>query len=191
MKRLLSLLAVFLSLILPVGATVLEGQVSYTVESARKIAFEGIERSIDPARLESHMQDPDYKENKQVMKGKMQLNNRSVQVFKGFVVPAYAVTYYDNPRYTYYYIKCLNQLAFVDIDEVDVTKEPVQFPFKTYRYDFKGRLLAVGLTTSVDERFLYKSNGKLISHWVGNIGYNAKGKKIGSVEVRNTGNVNY
>lgn len=182
MKKLIILIAGFFATLLPVGSAVLEGQVSYTVESARKIAFEGIERKIDASLFEDYMQDPNYKENKQVMKGKIELKNRSVQVFKGFIVPAYAVTYYDNPRYTYYYIKYLNQLAFVDIDEIDTTKKDIVFPFKTFRYDFKGRLIAVGLTTSLEERFLYKSNGKLISRWSGNTGYNAKGRKIGTVE---------
>lgn len=182
MKKILVLIIIFLFSGTMLRAQVLEGHVSYTVETARKVAFEGIEKKIDASQFDKHMQDRNYEENKLATKNKTELKDRSVQIFKGFKIPAYAVTYYTNPRYTYYYIKYLNQLAFVDIDEADTTKDDISFPFKTLRYDFRGNLIAVGLTTSLEERFLYKSTGKLISHWVGGTGYNAKGKKIGTVE---------
>lgn len=160
----------------------LEGKVTYTVESARELAFEGIPRTIELSLLEGHMQDPDRKENLTALKNGTVLKNRSVQLFKGMLLKAYAVTYYDNPKYTYYYVKGINQLVFTDIDEFDINDKNLKYPLRTMRYDFRGKLIAVGIYVSDDERFLYKENGELISHWIGDVGYNAKGRKIGTIE---------
>ena len=117
------------------------------------------------------------------LKNGADLENRSVQLFKGMIFKAYAVTYYDNPKYTYYYLNAMNQLAFIDIDEVDATKlDEIKYPFRTIRYDLRGNLMAVGIYVSDEERFLYKKDGTLIAHWIGNVGYNAKGRKIGTIE---------
>lgn len=182
MKKILVLFSLIILTVLPVYSKTLEGAVTYTVDSARELAFEGIPRKIETSVLEGHMQDTDRTENLNALKYGTELKNRNVQLFKGFIVKAYAVTYNDNPKYTYYYVKSLNQLAFTDIDEIDILSGDVQFPFRTLRYDLRGKLIAVGIYVSADERFLYKENGKLISHWIGNDGYNAKGKKIGTIE---------
>ncbi len=166
---------------MPAFAMTLEGQV-VTVEMARRLAFDGIERNIDISVFEEHLKDPDYKENKTVLNGKASVTNRNVQLFRGFKVPVYAVMYYNNPKFTYYYVKNINQLMFVDIDEIDVKNDKTTFPYRIFRYDFKGKLIAVGIVISAEERFVYKSNGELISHWEGGICYNKKDKRVGSVE---------
>ena len=175
-------LAVFFAL-QACSETVLEGKITYTVESARKLAFDGIPRTIPHEQIDSYMQDRDRKDNIDALKNGADLENRSVQLFKGMIFKAYAVTYYDNPKYTYYYLNAMNQLAFIDIDEVDATKlDEIKYPFRTIRYDLRGNLMAVGIYVSDEERFLYKKDGTLIAHWIGNVGYNAKGRKIGTIE---------
>lgn len=163
------------------NAQMLEGKVTYTVDTARIAAFEGIKRNIDITEFEKFQQDINRKENLDALKSGANFKDRCIQYFKGMPIKAYAINYFDNPRYTYYYPKLINQLAFIDIDENDNRTEP-KFPFRTMRYDFRGRLIAVGIYVSDDERFLYKENGKLISHWIGNYGYNAKGRQIGEIE---------
>lgn len=182
MKKFLLIILLLFTASFPAYTQIIEGKITYTVESARRLAFEGVPKKVEKSVFDSHMLDPDYEENKNVLNNKIQPKNRSVQLFKGFGVPAYAVTYFDNPKFTYYYIRHINQLAFTDIDEIDISKEEVKFPYRTLRYDFRGNLIAVGIYVSEDERFLYKSNGKLISHWIGDNCYNKKGKVIGTVK---------
>ncbi len=179
-KILLAILFFFIST-LTLHAQTLEGQVTYTVDTARVAAFEGINKKIDMTQFENHQQDPNRTENMKALETGTSFKDRCVQYFKGMPLKAYAVNYYDNPKYTYYYPKFTNQLAFVDIDESN-GRTGTKFPFRTLRYDFRGRLIAVGIYVSPEERFLYKQNGKLISHWIGNYGYNARGRQVGEIE---------
>lgn len=181
MKKIFFIALLAILICLPANAYTVEGKVTYTVESARKLAFKDVPKTIPISLIEGRMQDADRQENLEALKSGSQLDNRNVQLFRGFIVKAYAVTYYDNPKYTYYYIKSFNHLAFTDINE-EAEKETMTFPFRTFRYDIGGKLLAVGIYVSQEERYLYKNDGKLISHWIGAQGYNAKGRKIGTVE---------
>ncbi len=164
-----------------INAQTLEGKITYTVDTARIAAFEGVAKRIDMTDFEKYQQDLNRKENLAALESGEVFKDRCVQYFKGMPMKAYAVSYYDNPKYTYYYPKFVNQLAFLDIDEND-GRMTEKFPFRTLRYDFRGKLIAVGIYVSAEERFLYKENGKLISHWIGNYGYNASGRKIGEIE---------
>ena len=181
LKKILITILFFFSTFTPSIAQTLEGQITYTVDTARIAAFEGVERKIDMSEFEKYQQDPNRAENLASSESGKQFKDRCVQYFKGMPMKAYAVNYFDNPKHTYYYPKFINQLAFIDIDEND-GRTNTKFPFRTMRYDFRGRLIAVGIYVSQDERFLYRQNGKLISHWVGNYGYNKKGRQIGEIE---------
>ena len=180
-KKILITILFFLISTLPVISQTLEGQITYTAETARIKAFDGVDKKINMTQFEKYQQDCNRNENLKAIKLGNSFKNRYVQYFKGMPINAYAVNYFDNPKYTYYYPKLINQLAFIDIDESS-GKIDMKFPFRTLRYDFRGRLIAVGFYVSQEERFLYKANGKLISHWVGKYGYNSKGRKIGEIE---------
>ena len=165
-----------------VQAKVLEGQVSYTEEDARRITFENVQKTIPEAEFAEFMYDKDYKQNKQLMKQGKEAKDRFLEVFsKGKLKLAYSVTYKDNLYRTYYYTKLGGYLAFFDViiecwGENDVSQ------IKVYRYNFKGELVAAGLFVSDYEGYLYDKNEKLIVHRVGNFGYNSKGRKLWSAE---------
>ena len=64
---LLAILFFFIST-LTLHAQTLEGQVTYTVDTARVAAFEGIDKKIDMTQFENHQQDPNRAENINALK---------------------------------------------------------------------------------------------------------------------------
>ncbi len=170
----------------PVFGVTLKGKITYTVDSAREILFEDVPMSVDASVFSSFKVDPDFKENKECMKNGIEPDGRILEVFKrGGLSLAYAVQYDEKPNYSFYFLKMNGVLAFFDINDLpaDIKNEQdIKFPIKSYRYDFGGELIAAGLYVSENEYFLYDKKGRLISHRVGNIGYNRKGRKIWSAE---------
>ncbi len=179
MKKFLCSLLVLIFVMLPASAgMVLEGNVSYTEETAREEAFSGVEQKISMEQFKDKIQDKNYRENKDSFKSEKTFSDRIVQYFKIGAIKAYAVTYLEKPEFTYYYSTLINNLLFVDIGS-----EMEDFPYKILRYSYNGELLAVGFYVSEEERFLFDKNRKLLSHWIGKEGFNRKGKKIGEIEI--------
>lgn len=157
--------------------TVLHGSVQYTVESARKMAFEGIDLKLDKKLLEEYLIDENNKENREAIKKGIQINGRTLMSFvmaKG-MVKGYALVYDEKPEYVFYY-STSGYLIAVDIDKK--FNEDV-FPYKVGKYNpVTGNLVSIGVYVSEEEQYVYNKNGKLKAHWVGNIGYNEKGRPI-------------
>ena len=170
---------VFLFLTLPVFAenTVLNGSVTYTVETAKNAAFENIQLKIDKKILEPYLCDENNKANLYALKNNIQPKDRTIIAFemaKGFV-NGYAVVYIANPDYTYYY-SIGGYLVAVDIDD---KAQETSFPYKVGKYNpVTGNLISVSLYVSDDEQYSYLKSGKLKAHWIGELGYNSKGKII-------------
>lgn len=185
MKKLLTILLFTLfSVGLSVSAedTVLQGSVQYTVESARKLAFDGLDLKLDKKLIEPYLLDNNNKENREAVKNGVQIKGRSIMSFvmaKGRV-KGYAIVYEDNPEYVYYYSNG-GYLVAVDLDK---KYNQNAYPYKIGKYNaLTGNLISIGLFVSDDEQYVYSKNGKLKAHWVGDIGYNEKGRPIASRKI--------
>ena len=179
MKKIFFLIFAFIFIAVPLCfAAVIEGKVSYTVETAQTEAFSDVEPTISMDLFSDKIKDVNYKENKASLKNGSNFSDRSIQLFSRGTLKAYAVTYKDEPHFTYYYSTLINNLLFFDI-----SRGNGEFPYKVLRYSYKGELLAVGFYVSEEERFLFDKNRRLISHWIGKDGFNENGKKIGNLEI--------
>ncbi len=176
MKKILVLL-IFLIFTRGVFALTLEGNVSYTVESARSITFENVRAELPLSMVQPHLIDESFGANKDYIKYGGQPVDRYIEVFKkGPFRLAYAIQYKKHKEITYYYLKMDGTLLFIDIEEV-LNKAKNRYPLKFYRYDTKGKLIAGGIAVSENESFLFDKNQKLITHRKNNTGYNARGKE--------------
>lgn len=166
-------------LILPCGDAfakdkAIRGGVVYTVESARKLAFDGLDTRLDKSLLKPFWYDEKNVENLNAVKTGKELKDRYIMAFTSGLIKGYAVTYNDKPEYAYYYTQG-GILAGVDYDP---NADRSEYPYKLGKYDAFGRLRSVVLYVSDDEQFSYSKSGKLLAHWIGDYGYNAKGREI-------------
>lgn len=162
------------------GTTVLQGSVLYNEESARKLAFEGLDLKLDKKMLKDYLEDENNEQNRQAVKEGRQIEGRYLMSFsiRGFV-KGYVVVYDDKPEYAFYYTTS-GYLAAVDVNK----SFGDEFPYRVGKYNpVTGNLVSIGVYISDDEQYAYTKNGKLKAHWVGDTGYNAKGKVIGKREV--------
>jgi len=82
---------------------------------------------------------------------------------------------------TYYFTKFKGLLIAIDIYE-STKNQKTKYPRKCYRYDTNGQLIAAGIRVSEEESFLYDKKQKLITHRIGDYGYNDKGKRMWKAE---------
>ncbi len=159
---------------------VLQGSVLYNEESARKLAFEGLDLKLDKKLLKDHYEDKNNKENRHAIKEGKQIDGRYLMAFniRG-LVKGYVVVYDDKPEYAFYYTTS-GYLAAVDVNK----SFGAEFPYRVGKYNpVTGNLVSIGVYISDDEQYAYTKNGKLKAHWIGDTGYNSKGKPIGKREV--------
>lgn len=177
MKKILLLLIFISFLIGPVFAQTLTGKITYTIDSARNEVFHNAKMAIPLTEFKHQLFDPDFEENKNFIKYGIQPKYKSIEVFKkGAFKLAYAIVYERKPDYAYYYLKLTGGLVFIDIYSKPKNKNQ-KYPSKCYRYDTDGKLTGAALVVSDEEAFLYDKKGELITHRVGNIGYDKNGKK--------------
>lgn len=184
MKKILLLLIILFNIFSTSYATEqlrLNGSVQYTPMVAKKLAFEGLDLKIDKKQLNDFLYDENNKENRKALKSNQKIDGRDIMSFntvKG-IVRGYAITYENNPQYTYYY-STSGYLVCIDIDNKINTTE---FPFTVGKYNpITGNLISVGFYVSETEQYVYSKNGKLKAHWIGKTAYNEKGKPIAQRE---------
>ena len=102
------------------------------------------------------------------MKGHAEIKDR---VLAQFSDSSYAVMYYDNPLYVWYYSP-EGVLTHIEV------KDGTNYPYKSYKYDTDGKLVNMGLRVSKEETFIFDPSGKLIAHWLKDKGYDENGKVI-------------
>ncbi len=160
---------------------VIKGSVHYTVETARKAAFEGLDLKLDKSIFEPYLYDENNKENRAAIKANKQIKGRNLMSFimaKG-LVKGYAIVYDDKPQYVFYYS---NGGYLIAIDN-DTHYESEQYPYKIGKYSsITGNLISIGFYVSDDEQYVYSKTGKLKAHWIGAIGYNEAGRPIAKRE---------
>ncbi len=166
---------IFLGLYAPVSAEVLKGGVSYTVGTARKIAFENISQTIDMAKYANgHIYDPNKKANINALKrNKTDFTDRVITYYesKKTEFRAYSITYKKNPYVSYYYILPKGMLGGIDIKKIGAAHQRI-----TAKYSLMGSLISVILNVDKDNQFIFDANKKLISHCLGGNCYNEKGE---------------
>lgn len=183
MKRfILFLLLLFNTLPVFSSETMLQGGVVYTVESARKLAFEGLDLILDKKEIMPYLRDENNDENRKAIKENIQPENRYVMSFetaKG-LVKGYVVVYDDRPQYAYYY-STSGYLVAIDVDN---KQQEGKYPYKIGKYSaVSGKLVSIALYISEDEQYAYTKDGKLKAHWIGDTAYNEKGKPIATRKV--------
>ena len=169
MQRILITILIFLFFSPVAYGLTLEGGVSYTVESARKEAFDGVKYKIPVSSFKEHLKDPNFAENKAALAAGVQdLGDRKICLFSD---GTYGVFYINNMYNVYFYDK------YGRLDSMDI-RSSLTFPVKTYKYTPKGILENVVFDISLKETFIYKLNGELEGHWVDDNCYDEKGNLV-------------
>ena len=168
--KIISLLIIFCFLsIIPTFSYTLKGEVTYTVESARAKAFDGVERNINMEPYRQYFKDSNHKENIASLKHKKtKFKDRYITHYSD---GGYSVVYKNNLDLSLYY----NNQG--DLQLVEFTLEE-DYPEKDVAYNITGNLERTSLTVSNKEDFLFDKNKKLIAHWIGKYCYNEKGEII-------------
>ena len=169
-KAVLFLIMFFAISVSPSYSHTLKGEVTYTVERARKEAFTNVEYSLPQSIIDKNIKDPNFKENIKAIKlGATELKDRYVGKFSN---GEYIVVYKNNLSYEYYYNFKGNL--------VNVGKRvSLKMPTKCYKYDTNGRLVIIILYVTEKYSFAFFPNGKLSSYWVNNVCYDANGNVVG------------
>ena len=167
------LLVIWVLLICTAGIScadeVLTGGVEYTTDIAREELLQKTPLKPDGLSVLTNIADENYKENKTLLlKGHAEIKDR---VLAQFSDSSYAVMYYDNPLYVWYYSP-EGVLTHIEI------KDGTNYPYKSYKYDTEGNLVNMGLRVSKEETFIFDKSGKLIAHWLKDKGYDETGKVI-------------
>ena len=166
-KVIYAILVMILSV--PLSGYTVKGGVTYTVETARKEAFADVEYTLPKSIINAHKTDPNYKENmKAKANGVKKLNDRYITYFDD---GTYAVTYYSNLEYGYYY-------SNVGVLEAIDKSDNVTYPIKNYRYTKQGELEQIILDVAPKESYMFELDGQLRSHWIGNKCYDLNGKVV-------------
>ena len=162
------ILIILLQMPVAYGLT-LEGGVVYTVESARKEAFDGVKYKIPVSSFKEHLRDRNFKENKKTKtSGVVDLGDRKIEWFSD---GSYGIVYNKNKNIAYFYDKSGK------LEEFDVYSSLIS-PTKAYKYNINGKLINVTLVVSRNEAYIYKVNGELEAHWVGDDCFDENGQLI-------------
>lgn len=143
---------------LPLQAEVLQGGVTYDVNSAREELLKFSGNDFDKTLVENFKRDYYYNENQTYkLKANAKLSNRVLAFFSD---TTYGVMYNAIPLYVWYYAKD-GRLIYVE------KKDSTEYPFKSYKYTPTGLLMNMTLRVSKEEAFIYTPAGKLVAHWIG------------------------
>ena len=157
-KKLIILLICFIFLAVPCFALTLEGGVTYTEETARVEAFEGVSKYLTFPNKESFRRSLfigqiDYNNVAKI------LNYKATYIIKPIKVTG--IVYKDEPDKIYGYIHKKNGYQCICVQVI----EGAEFPKKTRNYFPKtGELMSIGLVTETQE-FKFDTNGKLQGYW--------------------------
>lgn len=179
MKKLLALLYLVPCLLMsfPIGASAIESEDSskiplqagiekvWSVDSAREEVFRDAKPVIDLSRYPST--DPHLKQHLFAKAFKREkVGNRNITFFEmGF----YSVNE-EGTKEGFYYTG-QGELYAVDFDITDT------FPIKSYKHAYpNGRLMNVSITVAPGEDYVFKPNGALVAHWVGDVCYDSNGR---------------
>ena len=158
-----------LFLTLPLCGYTLKGGVTFTVEQARKEAFDDVQYRLPQSIINAHLKDPNYKENINAKgKGQFDLGDRKIAYFSD---GGYGLVYSSNPFYEYYYSPKGNL-------EMIGKRSRLYYPTKSYKYNINGKLNSIILYINQNESYVFLPSGMLSAHWVGNKCYDLNGNLV-------------
>ena len=168
LKNLVLFLVLFI--ILPVNAqTLLTGEVTYDVNSAREELLNTSPKKLNPHMVAKHLTDSENRENLgYALQGNVELQDRTLAFFSD---GTYAVMY-DRDKYHVWYYSHEGKLIYAE------EKDGIEYPYKSYKYTTMGELVNMGLRVSKEETFIYSPNGRLIAHWLQGNAYDEDGNII-------------
>lgn len=173
MKKVI-LIIFFMLTILPLRAEIITGGVEYNTNSARIDLLQTEKQTIPKVLLNANLIDQNHAQNLSMMlKGVTELKDRTLAYFSD---GSYGIIYKNNPKYVWYY----NNDGSLTHSEVKTSSE---YPYKTFKYNTNGELVNMTLRVSKDETFIFKPNGKLIAHWLGQYCYDEDNNIIMSRKV--------
>lgn len=161
MKKIFYTFFMFCAFILPTYAMMIDGGVTFNVDSARDYVFEG-----KPYGVEINAPYI-FKKDKTVERAIYSYNNNNEII-------GITVLYKTEPDKTYIYNRD-NCLIYVEKYDKPVN----QYPHRGYRYDLQNNLVLTSLTVSKDEMFRFEPNGRLVVHSVNGVIYDENGNVIG------------
>lgn len=168
MKKYL-LIATLLFFGLTANAEVIQGGVSYDVNSARSELMDGISYTIDSQYVNGFFYDGEHEQNvNYILQGVTELKDRTLAYFSD---NTYAVYKHNDPYHVYYYDGS-GVLNYVE------EKDGLNYPYKTYKYNTSKKLVNMSMRVSKSETFIYSKDGKLLAHWVKDKAYDEQGNVI-------------
>ena len=165
MRKKLTILFLMLMLALPVNALTLEGSVSYTEETARQEAFEGVDK-IDPSAI-FLPRDERYWFDLNATKGGKLIGKSKAMILGIIPHTAFHVYYDDAPDREYLYEKQNGKYKLFAI--IDISERNKPYPQRFVKYDNYGHLMSIEFNSGY-ESFVFDKDGKLIGRWQGNKG---------------------
>lgn len=168
MKKII-LFFLIIALHLPVGAEILQGGITYDVNSAREELMKHSNNKIDKTLVQSFEKDYYYKENNLYRLNADKTPSNRVLAF--FSDTTYGVMYNAIPLYVWYYAQD-GTLIYME------KKDSTEYPYKSYKYTPSGLLMNMSMRVSKEEAFVYTPAGKLIAHWVGANAYDEENNII-------------
>ena len=149
MRRLI-VIFLFIFLCVPVNAQIITGEVEYNTETTEKLSYDD---------LRSRFFDSNNSENlSYLFQGITELKDRKLAKFSD---GSYAVLYYDNPYYSFYYSESGKLISYT-------YKSSQSYPCNFKKFKPDGSLINTGYRVSEQESFIYSPEGKLLAHWLGN-----------------------
>jgi hypothetical protein len=137
----------------------------WSVDAARQVAFKDAKMWVDLTRYPES--DPNYKQ------------HYVARLLKKERVGLEMITYFDRGFYSVseegsdrgFYYTGQGKLYAIDFD---TSRE---LPIKSYKHAYpSGRLMDVTISVAPGEDFVFKPNGQLVAHWLGDRCYDANGK---------------
>ena len=177
LKDLLKTLLMFFAILfftMPANAYTLKAGVEYTVDSARLVAFQDTNLSINKNEFSEFLTDKYYFSSIDFINGKIieAVGRRVVPFYeKNNKLSFYGVQYHNDKNKKFYYSPTGKLLKY----EINTFKG--SYPYKTIAYDTKGNLLNINLVISNTESYLFDAKKNLIGHWINNQFYDANGNK--------------
>ena len=149
MKRFI-LIILFLFFCIPINAQIITGEVEYNTEAIEKLSYDDLRnRFFDSNNIENL----NY-----LFNGITELKDRKLAKFSD---GSYAVLYYDNPFYSFYYSQNGKLISYT-------YKTSQNYPCNFKKFKPDGSLINTGHRVSEQESFIYSPAGKLLAHWLGN-----------------------
>jgi len=157
--------------------TTIEGGVTYTVDDVRKMAFENVQKQIQPVSI----YDERYKFNLYgEKKNIINVVDYNVSFLKLMSIKALTAIYNDNPNKEYTYIKLFGKYS---LDAINIYEKIGNENYRMLKYDvYTGKLRNISvLITDIkpfenQETYIFNAKGKLVGHWKGYNGSMYKGK---------------